>query len=84
MLEGDLLSQLRTIEIPQSTDGGDPKLVAVKDTTRRQDIPKFYHPWRPFGPDIFGDGSVFVVDTPSHLPGHINLLVRTGKDKYIY
>ncbi|KAK5135635.1 hypothetical protein LTR08_004936 [Meristemomyces frigidus] len=37
--------------------------------------------WKPLGPfpaafDLFGDGSVFVIDTPGHLPGHINLLCR--------
>lgn len=38
--------------------------------------------WKPLGPfpkvlDLFHDGSVFVVDTPGHLPGHVNLLCRT-------
>jgi len=41
--------------------------------------------WAPLGPfpralDFFGDGSVFVVDAPGHLPGHINLLARTSAD----
>jgi glyoxylase-like metal-dependent hydrolase (beta-lactamase superfamily II) len=39
--------------------------------------------WRPLGPfpraaDWFGDGSLFAVDAPGHLPGHLNLLCRTG------
>ncbi|RMY58063.1 hypothetical protein D0865_02817 [Hortaea werneckii] len=43
--------------------------------------------WKPLGPfpaalDLFGDASVFVIDTPGHLPGHINLLCRT-KDRWI-
>ncbi|KXT11872.1 hypothetical protein AC579_5196 [Pseudocercospora musae] len=29
--------------------------------------------------DLFGDGSVYVVDTPGHLPGHVNLLCRTER-----
>jgi glyoxylase-like metal-dependent hydrolase (beta-lactamase superfamily II) len=38
--------------------------------------------WKPLGPfpaalDLFRDGSLFVIDTPGHLPGHINLLCRT-------
>ena len=42
---------------------------------------------KPLGPfpatyDLFGDGSVFVVDTPGHLPGHVNLLCRT-KDRWL-
>lgn len=43
--------------------------------------------WKPLGPfpaalDLFNDGSVYVIDTPGHLPGHINLLCRT-KDRWI-
>ncbi|KAF7196787.1 Cytochrome P450 monooxygenase [Pseudocercospora fuligena] len=38
--------------------------------------------WPSLGPfphvlDLFDDGSVYVVDTPGHLPGHVNLLCRT-------
>ena len=28
--------------------------------------------------DLFGDGTVIVVNAPGHLPGHINLMVRIG------
>jgi glyoxylase-like metal-dependent hydrolase (beta-lactamase superfamily II) len=43
--------------------------------------------WKPLGPfpavlDLFEDGSVFVIDTPGHLPGHVNLLCRT-KEKWV-
>lgn len=43
--------------------------------------------WKPLGPfpaalDLFKDGSVFVIDTPGHLPGHVNLLCRT-KERWI-
>ncbi|KAJ7453481.1 beta-lactamase-like protein [Mycena latifolia] len=30
--------------------------------------------------DLLGDGSVFIIDTPGHCPGHINLLARTSPD----
>jgi glyoxylase-like metal-dependent hydrolase (beta-lactamase superfamily II) len=45
--------------------------------------------WKPIGPfphalDYFGDGSLYVVDAPGHLPGHINLLVRIELKKWIY
>jgi glyoxylase-like metal-dependent hydrolase (beta-lactamase superfamily II) len=33
--------------------------------------------------DLYGDGSVLIVDAHGHTPGHINLLVRTGKDEYV-
>jgi glyoxylase-like metal-dependent hydrolase (beta-lactamase superfamily II) len=34
--------------------------------------------------DLFGDGSVYVVSAPGHLPGHLNLLCRVEGGKYIY
>ncbi|EEP76996.1 predicted protein [Uncinocarpus reesii 1704] len=45
--------------------------------------------WGPLGPfsaarDYFGDGSVFIVDAPGHLVGHINLLVRVQPSKWMY
>ncbi|KAI0042227.1 Metallo-hydrolase/oxidoreductase [Auriscalpium vulgare] len=41
--------------------------------------------WAPVGPfpralDLYGDGSVYVVDAPGHMPGHVNLLVRASAD----
>lgn len=41
--------------------------------------------WNPIGPfprslDFFGDGSTYLVDAPGHLPGHMNLLIRTSSD----
>ncbi|KAF5350958.1 hypothetical protein D9756_008239 [Leucocoprinus leucothites] len=41
--------------------------------------------WEPIGPlsrayDFYGDGSLYVIDAPGHLWGHINLLVRTSAD----
>lgn len=30
--------------------------------------------------DVFRDGSLYVVDAPGHLPGHINLLARVSDD----
>ncbi|KAI0051310.1 Metallo-hydrolase/oxidoreductase [Auriscalpium vulgare] len=41
--------------------------------------------WVPVGPfpralDLYNDGSVFIVDAPGHMPGHVNLLARTSSD----
>ncbi|PIL34061.1 hypothetical protein GSI_03771 [Ganoderma sinense ZZ0214-1] len=41
--------------------------------------------WAPIGPfpralDFYGDGSLYIVDAPGHVPGHMNLLVRTSVD----
>lgn len=43
------------------------------------------HRWAPIGPfphalDWYGDGSLYIIDAPGHLPGHINVLVRTSPD----
>ncbi|CZR40593.1 uncharacterized protein FPRO_05493 [Fusarium proliferatum ET1] len=34
--------------------------------------------------DLFGDGSVFVIDSPGHLYGHVNLLLRVAERRFIY
>ncbi|EKM79432.1 hypothetical protein AGABI1DRAFT_113995 [Agaricus bisporus var. burnettii JB137-S8] len=41
--------------------------------------------WQPIGPfprayDLYGDGSLYIIDAPGHLSGHINLLARTSPD----
>ena len=46
--------------------------------------------WKPVGPfprayDFYGDGSLYIVDAPGHLPGHLNVLARTSADgSWIY
>ncbi|KAI0535160.1 hypothetical protein GGR58DRAFT_515584 [Xylaria digitata] len=45
--------------------------------------------WQPFSGfprtiDFFGDKSVYVIDSPGHLHGHVNLLVRISEKKYVY
>lgn len=44
--------------------------------------------WAPWGPfpralDFFGDGSLFLVDAPGHLPGHLNVLARIGDGAWV-
>jgi glyoxylase-like metal-dependent hydrolase (beta-lactamase superfamily II) len=44
--------------------------------------------WKPLGPfkhalDLAGDGSIYVLDMPGHLPGHLNLLCRLGPRKWM-
>lgn len=34
--------------------------------------------------DFKGDGTIYVVDAPGHLPGHVNLLARIGHKQWIY
>jgi glyoxylase-like metal-dependent hydrolase (beta-lactamase superfamily II) len=57
------------------------------DRTEELPPPTATGSWRQLGPfpavlDLFEDGSVFVIDTPGHLPGHVNLLCRT-KERWI-
>ncbi|EJD40464.1 Metallo-hydrolase/oxidoreductase [Auricularia subglabra TFB-10046 SS5] len=45
--------------------------------------------WTKFGMlehtlDVFGDGSVRIVDAPGHVPGHINLLLRIAGGRFVY
>jgi glyoxylase-like metal-dependent hydrolase (beta-lactamase superfamily II) len=47
------------------------------------------HNWTPLASfpaaiDFFGDGSLYVIDTPGHLFGHVNLLGRIGRNKWVY
>lgn len=34
--------------------------------------------------DVFGDASVYIVSSPGHIDGHINLLCRTGASSHVY
>lgn len=45
--------------------------------------------WMELGPfsaacDVLGDGSVYIINAPGHLYGHINLLCRTGQHNWVY
>ncbi|KAK7185644.1 hypothetical protein DPSP01_007485 [Paraphaeosphaeria sporulosa] len=47
------------------------------------------HTWRPLAGfpaaiDFFGDGSLYIVDAPGHLHGHVNVLARTAPGKWVY
>jgi glyoxylase-like metal-dependent hydrolase (beta-lactamase superfamily II) len=45
--------------------------------------------WKPLGPfpethDYYDDGSLFIINAPGHLAGHINLLVRLEHSQWMY
>ncbi|RPD63694.1 Metallo-hydrolase/oxidoreductase [Lentinus tigrinus ALCF2SS1-6] len=47
--------------------------------------PAMKEEWAPLGPfpralDLYGDGSLYLVDAPGHIPGHLNALARTSAD----
>jgi len=75
----DLLPRQATYEFPPSS---------VSDPSKASDQ-QTGHVWKSFGGfknalDLFGDGSVWVIDTPGHITGHVNLLARIGKDQWVY
>jgi glyoxylase-like metal-dependent hydrolase (beta-lactamase superfamily II) len=83
--EVDLLPEGRTIELP------DPSGPAIGDTKLRltHGTLDFHRPWEvsgqlPHTMDVFGDGSLLIVDAPGHLAGHINLLARCSDGHQIY
>ncbi|KAK3312726.1 beta-lactamase-like protein [Apodospora peruviana] len=70
----DLLPVGRTVELPfPGTNTGDDGI----------------YEWKSFGSmnmmgiDFLGDGSVYILDSPGHLPGHVNLLCRISEKKWI-
>ncbi|KAH0372312.1 hypothetical protein KCU65_g1384, partial [Aureobasidium melanogenum] len=84
--EHDLLPEGRSVELPDPTDDlqnwqrqQSLKMEGI-DTTRK---------WQPHGNmpktyDLFGDGSLLIVDSPGHLQGHINVLARTDGEQLVY
>lgn len=47
------------------------------------------HEWQPLAGfpaaiDFYHDGSLYIIDAPGHLPGHVNLLARIGPGKWVY
>lgn len=74
----ELLPRDRTRELPPVTPG-----------SSTADVKQTDHRWEPFAGfpatvDFFGDGSVYIVDSPGHLYGHVNLLVHIGPQKWVY
>ncbi|KAI0535165.1 beta-lactamase-like protein [Xylaria digitata] len=85
--ESDLLDPSRTIELPDPTGGGEVRNEPGSAIPNPQ-LPAAINvngPWielegLPAVLDVFKDGSLYIVDAPGHLPGHVNLLARTLKD----
>ncbi|KIW99511.1 uncharacterized protein Z518_11250 [Rhinocladiella mackenziei CBS 650.93] len=84
--EAELLPPERTIQLsnPYEETDGETKKHVIKPRG-----PDFFQEWKPHGSlprvlDIFNDGSLYIVDSPGHLPGHINLLAKTGPLSSVY
>lgn len=83
--EADLLPEVRTIELSDAASSTS----NLKSSLPSSDEPSFHqswtsHPMFPHVIDIFQDSSLYIVDAPGHLPGHINLLAKTGLNQSVY
>jgi glyoxylase-like metal-dependent hydrolase (beta-lactamase superfamily II) len=84
--ESDLLPASRTIELPNPYESESP---VSDDADREPGCPDLKQRFTPHGNlprvlDLFQDESVLIVDAPGHLPGHINILAKTGPNKQVY
>lgn len=75
----DELPTDRTFELPPA-DSSTASIVSKQQTD---------HKWQPIGPfpaaiDYFDDGSLYIIDTPGHITGHVNLLARTGPGRWTF
>ncbi|KAH8595656.1 beta-lactamase-like protein [Bisporella sp. PMI_857] len=78
----DILPDGRTIELPTASEGQSVNVALKTGNTlslRWAPIGPF-----PFGMDLLSDGSIYIIDSPGHLPGHINLLCRIGPQNWVY
>jgi glyoxylase-like metal-dependent hydrolase (beta-lactamase superfamily II) len=78
----NLLPTDRTLELPRAVNNSSVKAAQSDGTS-------FKWEWNPVGPfpngiDMFGDGSAYIIDSPGHLPGHVNLLCRTEANKWLF
>jgi glyoxylase-like metal-dependent hydrolase (beta-lactamase superfamily II) len=82
--ESDLLPEGRTVELSNPSTAATSEL----SSTERGTI-NLEGCWRANGTlpqtlDVFGDGSLLIVNAPGHLPGHINLLARCSNSHRVY
>ncbi|PGH03580.1 hypothetical protein GX51_04006 [Blastomyces parvus] len=78
IFDSNLLPRERTVELPfpsSAAAASTPAVSLLSNGEKRH--------WEALGPfpaamDYFGDGSVFIVNAPGHLAGHLNMLVRAG------
>ncbi|KAH8894632.1 Metallo-hydrolase/oxidoreductase [Thozetella sp. PMI_491] len=92
--EKDLLPPERTIELPIQKEL--PNLARPVENHCRATslelsalVPGNRQEWKSLGPfdntiDLFGDGLVYIVDSPGHLAGHLNVAVRVADKHWIY
>lgn len=80
MMEVEPLPRERTYELPPIPDS---KLKDQAFANQTQ------HKWQrisslPHAVDFFGDGSMYLIDSPGHLRGHTNALLQVAPEKWVY
>ncbi len=99
LFNDDELPASRTVEFPAVLRSGSSEYDTGPYVPRHTATPADTHAklppsvdqwsWRPLAGfphtlDFFNDGSLYIIDSPGHLYGHVNLLARTGAHKYVY
>ncbi|OAP57645.1 hypothetical protein AYL99_08383 [Fonsecaea erecta] len=79
-IETGALPVSQTKELPPVPDSDRKHMAATSQTT---------HTWTsistlPRVVDFFGDGSLYIVDAPGHIHGHVNALLRVGPTRWVY
>lgn len=79
LFNADELPAERTLELP-------PTCVEDED---RAFARRTEHTWTPLADfpaaiDFYSDGSLYVIDAPGHLTGHVNILARTAPQNWVY
>ena len=83
LFEPDLFDGHEVLELPPSSSTS---FAAASETGVWREP---HHTWKTFGPftqafDYFGDGSLYIIDAPGHMEGHINILARVSANGWVY
>ncbi|KIY01375.1 uncharacterized protein Z520_02927 [Fonsecaea multimorphosa CBS 102226] len=70
-------------------DPASPFLSSILDHPKFRELSFERETWIELGPfertyDYFGDGSLYLVDTPGHMPGHLGALVHSGPGEWVF
>ncbi|KIW28939.1 uncharacterized protein PV07_04791 [Cladophialophora immunda] len=84
LFESDLFNNHEVVELPPVLSSSNQQLISPSLVSQDPN-----HKWRPLGPfpaalDFFGDGSLYVIDAPGHMEGHINVLARIQPKQWVY
>jgi glyoxylase-like metal-dependent hydrolase (beta-lactamase superfamily II) len=93
LFNDDELPACRTVEfppVPGDSPSGVPRHTPTPTNTQAT-LPSSASTWAwqphsgfPAAIVFFDDGSLYVIDSPGHLYGHLNLLARVGQSEYIF